>query len=122
MVIHSHGAGAVTQRFYMGIDFVSVLVARVLRCDLQTLAGFKVDQNGGLAQLGPNFLRIEHVKQHNLVSVEAQRFNGANDSLRRFIKIRDDQNYSSAPEKLLEVMQRFAKIGASAGFGELEPA
>src|ERR1039458_8245640 len=122
MVIHSYGAGAVAQRFYMGIDFVSVLVARVLRCDLKTLAGFKVDQNGGLVQIGPNFLWIEHVKQHDLVSVEAQRFNSANDFLGRFIEIRDDHNHASAPEKLLEVMQGFAEIGASARLGKLEAA
>jgi hypothetical protein len=122
MVIHSRGASAVTKCFYVCIDLVAVLGARVLGCNLKPLAGFEIDQNGGLVKIGPDFLRIEDVKQENLVSSEAQGLNGANDLLGRFIEIRDDENQATASEELLKVVERLAEVGASPRFGQLESA
>ena len=70
--------------------FVRYSVLHVLRNHLDPLLRLEIDEDGGLrADLRPNLLRIEHVKQHHLIAVKAQRLNGAHDRLRDLVEIRD---------------------------------
>src|SRR5207248_11765010 len=73
-------------------------------------------------QDGPNFLGIEDVKEDNLVAVEAQRLDGANDAFWRLVEIGNDHHQAAPAEKLLKVAHRLAEVGARARLGELESA
>src|SRR5207249_521929 len=98
------------------------LLSRVIGSHLHLLFGFQIHQDSGLAEYGPNFLRIEDVKEDDLVAVEAQRLDGANDAFGRFIEIGNDHDQAAPAEKLLKVAHRLAEVGARARLGELESA
>ena len=83
---------------------------------------FQIDQRGGLAEFGPHFLRIEDVKQNHFVAVEAQRFDGADDVLGRFVKIGNEHDDPAAAQELLEMVERLGEIGAGVRLGMFEAA
>ncbi len=94
---------------------------RVFGRDFQVLLRFEVHENGGLAEIGLHFLGIEHVEQDDFVAMEAQRLDGANDFLGRFVEIGNHQHQAAAAQKFLEVVQRLGEIGARARLGKFEP-
>jgi len=87
MIIHAGPARFVAQRFHVRAHFCAVFVTNVFGSNLDALLRFQIDQRGRLAEIGPNFLGIQNVKQDDLISVKAQRLDGADDLLGGFVKV-----------------------------------
>src|SRR5271167_3026575 len=62
VVIHPRAARPVAQLTHVRRDFLAIVVARVLGRDLHLFARFEVNEHGRLAEIRPDFLRIENVK------------------------------------------------------------
>ena len=112
----------VAQRFDVRVQFLAVFVAHIFRSDFHALLGFQIDQRGGLAEFGPNFLGIENMKQNDFISVEAQRLDGPDNVLGRIVKVGDEYHDSAAPQELLKMVERLGEVGAGARLGMFEAA
>ena len=76
----------------------------------------------GSPNFGPDFLGIEHVKQHDFVAVEAQRLDGPHDVFRRIVKIGNEHDDAAAPQELLKMFERLGEIGARVRLGLFQAA
>ena len=75
----------------------------------------------GLVEFGLDFLRIEDVKQHDFVAVEAQRLDGADDRLRRFVEIGDDHHEAAARRNSWKWCSGLAKSVRARGSASSRP-
>src|ERR1700704_408263 len=106
----------------MRAHFLAVLVAHIFRSNLDALLRFQIDERGRFAEIGPDFLRIENMKQDYFISVEAQRLDGPDDLFGRFVKVRDENDDSAPPQELLKMVEWLGEIRPSARFRLLESA
>src|ERR1700723_3137538 len=120
MVIHSRAASGVSQPGDVRCHFLLVCVARIFRCHLDILASLKVHQYYWLVEVRTDLLRIENMKQHDFISMKAQRCDRTNNLLRGAVEIGNHKNQTTAAQKLLKVTDRLREVGSGAGLGHFK--
>src|SRR5580698_2076220 len=86
----------------------------ILGNNLNLVIGFEVDEDRRRFQFRLYLLRVENMKQHDIVAMEAKRLDNAHDRLRLFIEIRDHNDDAAPVQQCLEMTQRFTVVGSCA--------
>jgi hypothetical protein len=122
VIIHPSAARFVPERFDVSVKFLAVFIAHVFRRDLDPIPRFEIDERCGFAEFGLDLMRVEDMKEYNLVSVETQRFDRTDDVLRRIVKVGDEDDDPTAAQELLKVVQRLGEVSSRLRLGILEAA
>src|SRR5579862_4971171 len=115
LIIHPQRTRPRTYLLNMCIDSRAICF-RIIRNDLESLIGLKVNQDCRPLHHWVDLLRIENVEQDHLVAVEAKRSDSVHNRFRVLIKIRN-HNCDAAPmERILKVPERLGKISPRAWY------
>src|SRR3984885_15613554 len=106
----------------MTIHLSAILASYIVRNYLQPLLRLQIHEDGRAAQLRANLLPVQHMEQHNLAAVKAQRFDGLHNRLGGLIEIRDDHYYPTPAQELLKVRQWLCEVRAPPRFRLLQPS
>src|ERR1700758_5186614 len=79
-------------------------------------------QQTRFVELRPEFLWIENVEEDDFVSMVTQRFDGADNVLRRREEIGNDHDHAALAQEVLEVEQRLGVVGTRARLRIFEAA
>ena len=75
----SRRARARAQCLDVRVHFGAIRGFHVFRNDFHLAIGFQIDEHRRALHRRPNLLRVENVKQNDLIAVEAQRRDGVDD-------------------------------------------
>src|SRR3981189_1224137 len=109
-IVHSRSPRACAKLFNMRLHLRAIGCLRILGNDFDLLIGFKINQQRRPLQYRTDLLRIENMKQHHIVAMEAQRLDGAHNLLRLLIEIRDHDRNAASMQQLLEMLQRLTEV------------